>query len=354
MKNPIRSRQFQGNLVALLAALFTLSGCVWQDLEECPPPPTGKVSLNLTFTLHHTLNPDGTYDDLFADYAESVEIFIFDTNGLFIKKITDLQGPFAKNYLLPIVLPVGQYRAVTWVNLASNPAISLTPEPREGITTYDEIRVRLQPPLPGTSDGQLSPLFYGSTQTFTVFEATTGNQEITIPSGLTCDTKRARFDIGWHDKTTGKRCELSSHADSTRLYVDDESGTLGFDNLFKPSGTITYTPTYQTGASPTDTGAGILSAEVDILRLIIGSGPRLRVCRLLPDGSEKQVYEVEIMRDFISPLYKTQEEIDRKERFHIEMEFACEHTPNPTDETWIATRISINDWVLVDNGDVEL
>lgn len=410
MKTFVQLNRLATGLLCLLVALNLLSGCVMQDLEECPPEPpiekeTGKVWFKLSFTLHNEAGEDGSYEDLLARYAQSVEIFIFDNGGRLVKKQTDTTGPFAKNYRMQVELAPGDYRAITWVNLRVNPDITLLPEPQEGVTTFDEMQVRLrQIELKSTQSAasEQLPLFHGDTQTFTVRPNEGYDQEIIIPSGLTRDTNRIRFTISWLDKETHQICPQWMHADSTRIYIDDNYGALGFDNLPDETDSLTYIPVYHSAkqsakstASASNTGA-ILEAEVSLLRLLTTSTHRLRICRLQPDGSEKTVYQATLMKDFISHLYKTQEALDREELFDIKLEFTCEHpsapdnpdnpdnpddpddpdnpdnpdnpdTPdNPDDpdnpdtpdtpgkEYWIAVQISINDWILVSNGDIDL
>lgn len=378
-----------------------------QDLEECPPVPpakTGKVWFKLSFILHNEMGEDGTYEDLLARYAQSVEIFIFDADGRFIQKQTDTRGPFTDDYRMQAELAPGDYRAISWVNLHANPGIILLSEPQAGITTFDEMQIQLrQIALKSTQNAatKLIPLFHGDTQTFTVRANEGYDQEIVIPAGLTRDTNRICFAVSWRDKDTQKLCPRWMHADSTRIYIDDNYGAIGFDNLPVKTDSLTYIPTYLSGeqaskstpAADGDDEAATLRAETGMLRLMTTSTPALRICRLQPDGSEKTVYQAALMDDFIARLYKTQEALDREDLFNIELEFTCEHIPepdgpddpnnpddpdNPNDpdnpdipdtpdipdipvnpdkpdkENWIAVKISINGWILVDNGDIDL
>lgn len=410
IKSPISANRLAICLAAMFIALYLLPGCIMQDLEECPPMPpvkTGKVWFKLAFTLHNEIGEDGNHEDLLARYAQSAEIFIFDAGGRFVKKQTDTQGPFTNNYRMQMELLPGDYRVIVWVNLQANPDIMLLPEPQEGITTLDEMQVQLrQIALKSTksTDKGLIPLFHGDTQAFTVHENEGYDQEITVPSELTRDSNRIHFAISWRDKETQKLCSQRMHPDSTRIYIDDNHGAIGFDNIPRETDSLTYIPVYFSGkqaAKSTDgtdnsDDAAILQAEATMLRLMTNSTPRLRICRLQPDGSEKTVYQAGLMEDFIAKLYKTQEALDREDLFKIELEFSCEHvskpdepenpdkpdepenpdkpdepdkpdnpdkpdTPdkpgppdNPGKDNWIAVKISINGWTLVNNGDIEL
>ncbi len=369
MNTSLYFHRFVTKLAILFASLFTFSGCIMEDLPECPPDPeTGKIWLNLSFTLHEQEDGAGHYTnaDRFAEFARSVEVFIFDADGRFVKKQTDSTGPFDPEtgcYRMPVELLPGSYRAITYVNLSAEDAVCLLPEPVAGVTTIDQLRVQLSCLSRGNSTGQLQPLFYGDTEPFTIEKAVGYDQEINIPSGLVRNTNRIHFAIAWRDKKTQKLCPYWTHADSTRIYIEDINGSLDLDNHIAEGGDITYIPTYLTGkAAPVqslslsaddgDGGAAVLHAEADMLRLLTSSAPRLRVCRLQRDGTEKQVYEADLMKDFIARLYKTQEALDRRDLFSIDMVFECEHTdPN---ESWIAIKLAIDGWVLVDNGDMDL
>ena len=411
MNRLVHFRRFAASLAATLISLFALSGCIMEDLDDCPPPPpppaeTGKVWLNFSFTLHNQKEEGGTYKDLFARYARSAEVFIFDADGRFVMQLTDTEGLFVEGYRMPVELDPGQYRAVTWVNLCTESALQLLPAPQAGVTTIGELRVQLRNLSQGTMSGQLLPLFYGDTTPFTIEKATGYDQDIDIPCGLVRNTNRVHVAIAWRDKETKRICPHWAHADSVRIYIDDANATLGFDNLLASGDSITYIPTYLTGnqaqpaaqaqAGGTDTAApaaagdsAVLHAELDMLRLLTASTPRLRICRLQADGTERTVYEKCLMKDFIAHICPTQDALDREDYFRIDLEFECEHIadpgpdepdpedpdkpdpeepdepgpgpgpgpgprPDPDPQSWIAVSVSINGWILVDNGDIDL
>lgn len=347
----------------VLAGLLTaamLTGCnIWEDLPECPPEVSNaKVWFSFSFTYHNIQEDNGQYKELFGETATRTDLFIFDKGGTLVKLVTDQQGPFTDNYRVPVELPDGEYRAVAWNNLYDSGYTKLIPDAIEGVTNIEDLKVQLTELNSQKITLQPATMLYGETNLFTLTSSSENNTDKTIPISLIRNIHELNFAINWRDKKTKELCPFWSHADSTRIYIDDNNGTIDFTNRLQPTDAFTYIPKYLSGAQAGKTkqltdesNAATLRAESSVLRLFTSSKHILRICRLQPDGSEKEVYRRNLMSDFISPIYKTQEEIDRQGIFNIEIEFECEH-PDPNIK-WVAISISINGWKLSDMGDIE-
>ncbi|MEG1671493.1 MAG: FimB/Mfa2 family fimbrial subunit [Mucinivorans sp.] len=348
MKNRVTTNRFMFCLVAMITLLGTLNGCIKEDLSACPAVyPTGKVWITPSFTMHNQ-KTDGVYPDLFVDVARRIDLFIFDAAGVFVKKVTEIASPsFTAGYRIPVELEAGTYRSIAWVNLAGDNTTQSIPNPIEGETTLEQLSVQLSSLSSGKFTGSITPLFYGDTGSFTVKD----NVEQDVPVNLIRDTNRLRFDITWFDRDTKLPCNdpQHMHVENTRIYIDDNNGVLGFDNLTKPTTPIiTYIPTYLSGPRATTSLDGVLRADVDVLRLMTTSTTRLRVCYLQGDKTETLVYDKNLIKTFIEPFYKTQEELDRTDLFDIKLELECNN------DSWIVVKVTINGWILMDNGDADL
>lgn len=371
--------------LSVFAALPLLTGCIYQTLEPCPPVVTGRLWIEPSFTMHNYTDTDGHYKELFTETASRIDLFYFDAaTGLLKAGVVDQEIPANGKYRIPVELPAGQYKALAWANLYGNDATSISPQALQiGVTHWDEMLVRLSEAANHHILLHPTPLLWGKTDIFTVDPAGYEHDSV-IPADFIRDTNIVDCYIRWRNKDTKKLCPLWMHADSTRIYIDAANSTYELkDNDLVPTDSIIYIPTYQTGPLATipttevvPGNAAILEASFTLMRLLTDRDPVLRITRLRPDGREQEVYRKGLMKDFISHFYKTQESLDREERFVIELEFECEHkgepdpgpgpnpdpdpdpnpdpdpSPQPPQKPWVAVTIIINGWTLVDNGDL--
>lgn len=340
---------FKISLSVLAAAVLLLSGCISEDLTECPPPAREEadVWISLSFTMHN----EESEEDLFAQTAKKTDLFIFDKAGLLVQHKVAL-GPFTEEYKIRTSLPAGEYQAVAWANIGTNNAKRLHPVPEVGKTNITEPRVQLIGFEEGLVTVQPDALLYGQTGLFSIAPATEREKIIEIAEGMICSSNSLKFSVRWKDNTTGEPSIDTTLPTSTRIYVDADNGALDFNNIPASAGKlVTYVPRYP---APTKTGANAatLTAQSKVLRLMPGQTNILRVCRVNADGSETTVFTRALM-DYILPIYPTQRAIDRQQEFHIELLFDTE-PPQPGDDTWITASVYINGWKIIDNGDSEL
>jgi hypothetical protein len=353
--------------LSLLGLVFFLpTSCIKENLEFCPPPASGKLWIEPSFTMHNQKDDNGQYKELFTETTQRIDLFFFDAEtGLLQKSIYDSEVPASGTYRLPVDLPAGRYVAKAWANLYANKATAIYPSiPQPHVTHLKEMEIYLSESAgAGKSLITLHPTsqLWGTTGIFEV--ASTGyKQDSVIPAKFIRNTNLIDFSIRWHDKDKKKLCPLWAHADSTRIYIDDANSTYALkDNSIVAADSITYIPVYLTGAMAEKAfmeedieAAATLEARFTVMRLLTDTNPIIRITRLQPDGSEREVYRKQLMKDFISQRYTKQEELDREERFVIELDFDCQHSSNNDQDSWIAIRIAINGWVLIDNGDIGL
>ena len=334
-------------LLSLPALVFT--GCnIWEDLPECPPT-TGKMWVGLTFTYHDTKDENENYVDLFGETARRTDLFIFNENKLLVKRIEDAAGPFTNGYRIPIELPAGTYHAVAWNNLYSNGSTILSPEPVEGSTREEELTVQLSELEKKQITLHSLPLLYGKTEPFTVpVNDLTRAGDTVIPISLLQNSNEINIILKWIVAGTGQPCYDASHVGSTRIYIEDNNGIYDFGNMQQAIDAFTYIPSYLTSNQTVDgkDDSATLYAKSTVMRMFPDSSPQLRICNVLPDGSEETVYNADLMADFIGKIYDEQEKIDRCPSFDIEITFKC--------YSWVATDITVNGWKLEDNGDIDI
>lgn len=327
------------------SALLLATGCIYETIESCPPlppppPTTGRLWIEPSFTMHNHVDTDGSHKELFAETAERIDFYYFDAaTGLLKAGMTDRELPVSGQYRIPVELPVGQYKALAWANLYGNDATTTSlPVFQPGVTHWDDVRVSLAEAANRRITLHPTPLLWGETDVFTVDTAGYEHDSI-IPANFIRNTNIVDCYIRWRNKDTKKLCPLWVHADSTRIYIDAANSTYELkDNSLVPTDSITYIPAYRTGAlapkavpasaaapytgtDPDVEKAATLEVGFTLMRLLTDRDPVLRITRLRPDGSELEVYRKGLMKDFISHFYKTQESLDREERFVIELEF---------------------------------
>jgi hypothetical protein len=109
------SRAWPGALAALLLSLFSLAGCVGEDRDDCPPPgPEFNVALEFSLPLEGV--------DRFRDSIHSVDVFILDSVGGFLRRERVERAALEVYPGLRLHLEPGRYRVTCWGNNASNTA----------------------------------------------------------------------------------------------------------------------------------------------------------------------------------------------------------------------------------------
>ena len=341
-----------GKFLPMIVMFLSLSGCMKEDYQNCPVP--GGLFLAPTFTLHTVKDASGEYRDLFGETAQEQSVYLFDQSGLFVRNITE-KGPFTNGHLTRLDLPEGSYRAVIWVN-ASEDHFDLNQEPVAGETSIDDLLLQLKELDSQVITNHFSSLLYGTTDCFTVEEATTrAVDKVVIPVSLICSSNKIQVIIRWREK--GKTlCGKPHHTDETYVYILDKNGVLDFDNNAGQSPWLTYIPTYFRGDAlkpfiKEEPAAATVATGFSVLRLWTDSETKIRVCKKTNAQDEITVYE----SDLIPLIQKTgaygkQEDIDREPIFVVELYFECDDESGD-DNAWVTSSIVINGWVVSQMGD---
>ena len=384
--------------LGLLLSAGCLSGCIKDDLSDCPinvdpdpepepepEPTTGTFRLALTYTMHNT-QENGTYVDLFSQQVHKVDVFVFDEDGHFVQQITEEAAPqFAENYTKEIELPGGDYQFVVWGNHYEDETVHNYGD----ITTLlEEGRMTLLQTLSGSTDiGMLTDsLFHGCTpQTVTVEN---GKDQV-VPIDLMKNRNDVRVVVRWREKgMTEGYCQHTEHAQSITATLTDNNAVHDFLNNIVDKQEVTYQPGRfpewydpffhgERDIYPTER-KNVYVADFSELRLMKDNADSRLVIR---NAKGTVVYDHALTgpNGLITQLeqYQTQEALDREDRYLIELLFECEHEdepgpgpdpdpepepepdpepnpePNPDPEPepenpWSAITITINGWNLVE------
>ncbi len=374
-----RTHHILTRLFGLLFLAGGLAGCIREDLSDCPvmppepePEPTvGTLKLALTYKMHN-VQENGAYIDLFGRQVRKVDVFVFDEDGYLVSRITDEAAPqFTDNYTKEIELPGGDYRLVVWGNQYDD---ETTHTCLDSDASLDRSHLELLALTRGSNDTRSSgdddtppaapvchipmltdSLFHGATPSLLTVE---NGREAAATIDLMKNRNDVRLVVRWKPEGQDTPCTRPEHARTVSATLTDNNARYDFLNRILPlQEPVCYLP-------------GRFHERYDVL-----FHPDAEVCptqqehvyvadfselRLMKDNTEARltirqgdhiVYERGLM-ELITKIekYRTQEALDREDRYLIELEFACRgHEPeSPDPDSWTAITIRVNGWNLVD------
>ncbi len=142
-------KMFRLSLLLLLLALV-LNGCIDDDLSSCP----NFRPKNLRLEFFHTGDKGA---DIFSNNIHVVEVFIYDSNDLFVMKKYVSKADLSLFEGTELSLSPGNYRIVIWGNRGDR---TLVYKPEIG-TLFSDAYINFGVPKEGVSTGG-DPLYYAS------------------------------------------------------------------------------------------------------------------------------------------------------------------------------------------------
>ena len=254
---------------AMLTLLFTsCDSLMFDDEGDCV------VKYKMMFRYNMNLK----WADAFPSEVKSVNLYVFDSNGVFVKEYTAQGEALSRpGYYMDLDLPAGDYKFVAWCGLRNEGAKTesfTVPQPVAGITTVDELTCSLNTRQSGNeiySDTRLYFLYHGSLEAN--LPDSQDGQEYVYLMDLTKDTNHIRIILQ----------ELSSeeglNADDYEICIEDANGLMAHDNALIGDTKITYLPWAQ---QPDEVGVG----KVDVtdgtsIKYVKGLVADLSVARLM-------------------------------------------------------------------------
>lgn len=249
-----------GRCALLLAGVAALASCgtITEDLPPCEHYVRFCYDRNMLSV------------DAFPTQVTRIHLYLFDDGGKFVTRLTDEREAFGADYRMTLPqLPAGTYRMVAWAGLNER-SYACPPLLQPGISTPDDIRVKMLREADGTQNRELDALWHGET-TMTVAEGEHGIETIR----LTKDTNRFRILVQASDGPALRKEDLN-------FRISDRNGYLDHDNRLLPDEAVSYLPYYQADADlsgdVTDGGnVSAVVAELNTLRLMEDADARLTV-----------------------------------------------------------------------------
>ena len=212
------------------------------------------------------------FTDAFPVLVHRVSLYVFDGEGKFVTMLSDEREAFGEDYrmTLPPLAP-GDYRLVAWAGLDEGSyayGSRLVP----GVSTADEIRVRMHRKGDGSRDRELEDLWHGEVR-MTVSDS----RSETATVALTKDTNRFRIIVQGSVAPALQQGDLD-------FTITDRNGWLDHDNTLLGDEPVSYKPYYTADADlsekelPAAEGAvSAVVAEMNTLRLMENADARLTV-----------------------------------------------------------------------------
>ncbi len=272
------------NLFLALVSLAMLSSCGMmkedEDLTNC--------GLFVTFKYDYNLQRS----DMFGDHVGGVTLYVFDSNGRFVRSYEDNNIP-AMGHMLDgeyvhamqiLDLPDGNYRLIALANQKSYDETLTTPGAKYRRTTLaagddnTNLKVTLDREDPV---GGANPMVSNVAPLDTLWHGMTGAEPIQVRNNgksvahisMVRDTKM--LTVSLHNLDEGKRADMDT--DDFEYFIVDHNGRLAYNNDLLADDDLVYTPFHKWNTYATNT-AGVVTeatahAGITFNRLIWSANP---------------------------------------------------------------------------------
>lgn len=313
--------------IILAGCIPFVSSCVQDEGSPCPNYLSIIYDYNMEFV------------DQFHREISFLSIFMFDAEtGVLVREVKQSQHPFPENYTMPVPEEwFGQrYNIVVWAGLDADsyqfPALS------PGISTLNDFQLKVKDYENQIvdRDTELEPLWHGMLSDVLFSES----EEKRYTVSLMKDTKTFRVVV---QHLENEVIVPFGNLDIRLILADgwyDNSNAI----LDPPERGITYIP-YFTQNNP-ETG---FTAEMNSLR-ILNEASRINTMLISDPSTGEKMLEFPLI-EYLNALrllkhanLPLQEYLDREDEYHILI--ILKEGPGGDDESWVASQITINGWVV--------
>ena len=262
-------------LIICTVLLLLGSSCsmVQDDLEHCPSGVWVKLEVTLDVEYGGKYSPQS-----FADDLNNIALWIFDENGVFIKKHRE-SGSVLKQNNNTIKLPIdpGRYIMVVWTG-TENTNYEL-PEMMSGYSTLENLKVRVARDIQNSQSNKLPSLWHGIIENAEVKQSEYTHLSIKL-------TKNTNTIISVLHDLSGT--DLNSDNYSFKIVTDN--GYMNYDNILLPDNDINYNAYMietalisdddamrEIGSQRGETKLSVARAELNTLRLMADKSSRFIV-----------------------------------------------------------------------------
>lgn len=274
------------------------------------------------------------YADAFSTQVPSVDVFVFDADGLFLLRKhaegKELQTPDYRMKLYP-ELGAGKYKVMALAGLCDDYEI---PSMRRGLSTLYDLEVALKPgPVAGTYSGPMGHLWFG--EAVDVAFSSSGWQ--TAPVNLVKNTND--FRVVARNLVPNEKKRTGCDPDNFELCITCDDGNYDCSNRPLGTGQTDYRAHHEAALNATD-----YVGEVRTMRLLETVPTRL-VLRNVAEG--KRMLDIDLMHylrlmksETVSSAMPMQEFLDRQSNYSLI--FGGKYG----NEGYIAISLTINGWTV--------
>ena len=227
----VKTYAFAVLTVALTLILVSCDSLVYDDEGDCT------VQYKMVFRYDMNLK----WADAFPSEVKSVNLYAFDSNGVFVKEFSDRGDVLSyPGYCMTLDLPAGDYQFVAWCGLRNEGIAEesfTVPQPVPGQTTIAELTCSLNTKKNGTdaySDTWLQFLYHGSLKA--TLPDTQEGKEYLYTMYLTKNTNHIRVIL--HE---GGDMDVEDY----NISIADANGVMSYDNTLLGNAEVTYLPYYE-------------------------------------------------------------------------------------------------------------
>lgn len=287
-------------LLTLSFLLLLLSGCTKEDLSVCVTSTAFKCSFEL----------NNEHTDQFAKLVNKVDLYIFDGSGLLVKHISEAKDYLPEGYTISADLNYGTYTAVLYGTVNGNKEVSVGTKQgdlttalaamKEGESRMSDMRLMLSS-ITGQTDRDLEVVLHGMVSQFTVtMKPETHNVQFIR------NTHVVELNIRGLDYLMSETFALPD----VSVRVEGNNKAYLYDNtLDMELGKVTHAPYWQEYSND------ILVSRLSVLRLFKEHPMTLKIY-----SGNNIIWQLNLTAEIMkSPDYTTNEDLDREDKFIIDI-----------------------------------
>ncbi|MCH5319329.1 MAG: FimB/Mfa2 family fimbrial subunit [Paramuribaculum sp.] len=263
------------------AALLALSSFLMTSCDDSFFENEGDCEVTHVVKFVYDMNLK--WADAFPSEVNSVNLYVFDNNGLFVKGYQESGDQLSNpDFAIELDLPVGSYKFLAWCGLdnprATEESFTVT-QPVAGQTSLQDVICSLNTQSVSVyasgdnstvySNKRLYFLYYGYMEQTLVDNHDGSNYEYII--SLTKDTNHIRIIL---QELNGDDLNPNDYA----ITIESANGTLGWNNQLLGNTMITYEPWNQEND---EVGVGKIDVIDGSLKYVKGLVADLSSCRLM-------------------------------------------------------------------------
>lgn len=330
----------------MLLAVIVCTACddvIYDDEGDCDP----HYYVNFVYDMNML------YSDAFAKQVNSVDLYVFDAQtGKYITHFEDEGDALGSgDYKMSLDnLAPGKYQFVAWCGLANNNHDFVVPANIAQLEDLTCTMARAYDAQVAYSNRNLHALFHGSL----VVDLPNKEGDHLYTVKLTKNTNNVNLSLN----------HMAEELDPERfdIKLTDANGLLAYDNSLLADQSIEYRPwSLRSGSVDVDesgTQASFLQMEFSTSRLMANHDLRISI---IDKQENKTIFSIPLVKwalQLRSANYANmddQEYLDREDEYNLMVFLANNNDDNGQEESenWMAMRIVINGWHVIDNGDVQ-